>query len=215
MTSHPSPSASPPSYKFIFLRHGQSQGNAEGRYQGQADYPLTDIGIRQAQILAENWERTGVEFDLVISSPLARARQTAEIIAEQLGVTLELDPVWMERDTGVIEGMRPDEANRLYPPPGFLSPYTPIRSEAESSWDLYLRAGKGLAGLLQKEAGRYLVVSHGAILNMTMYAILGITPQPNFHGPRFQFHNTTYVSTTYRHHSHNWIIEGITHPNDS
>jgi len=122
MTSLPSPSASPPGYKFFFLRHGQSQGNAEGRYQGQADYPLTDIGIRQAQILADTWERTGVEFDLVISSPLAWARQMAEIIAEQLGVTLELDPVWMERDTGVIEGMRPDEANRLYPPPGFLSP---------------------------------------------------------------------------------------------
>jgi len=215
MSSHPSPSASPPSYKFIFLRHGQSIGNAEGRYQGQADYPLTDIGIRQAQILAGNWERTGVELDLVISSPLARARQTAEIIAKQLGAALELDPVWMERDTGVIEGLRPDEAKRLYPPPDFLSPYTPIRSEAESSWDLYLRAGLGLAGLLKRKAARYLVVSHGAILNMTMYAILGITPQPNYHGPRFQFHNTTYISTTYRQQSYNWIIEGITHPNDS
>lgn len=215
MTSHPSASASPPIYKFIFLRHGQSQGNAEGRYQGQTDYPLTDVGIRQAKILAENWEKLGVVFDLVISNPLARARQTAKIISERLGVGLEIDPFWMERDTGVVEGLRSNEANRLHPSPDFLSPYTPIRPEAESFWDLYLRAGRGIAPLLQKEAARYLVVSHGAILNMTMYAILGITPQPNYHGPRFQFHNTTFVSTTYRQHSHNWIIEGMTHPNDT
>ena len=215
MIPHPSTSPSPPAYKFIFLRHGQSQGNAEGRYQGQADYPLTELGIRQAQALAKKWESTGLEFDMVISSPLTRARQTAEIIAQRLGVALELDGIWMERNTGVIEGMRPDEANRLYPPADFLSLYTPIHPDAESFWDLYLRAGQGVAALLERNPARYLVVSHGAILNMTMYAILGITPQPNFQGPRFQFHNTTYVSTTYHQHSHNWIIEGMTDPNDT
>ncbi len=215
MTSQSPHNSSPPSYEFTFLRHGQSKGNAEGRYQGHANYPLTEYGIRQAQTLADHWERTGVEFDLVISSPLARALQTAEIIAQKLGVALEIDAVWMERDNGVIEGMRPDEVRCLYPSPNFLSPYSPIHPDAESFWDLYIRASQGLAALMRKEEARYLIVSHGAILNMTMYAILGITPQPNYQGPRFQFHNTTYISATYREQSHNWIIEGITHPNDN
>jgi len=91
------------------------------------------MGIRQAQILAEIWESTGVEFDLVISSPFARARHTAEIITQQLGVALGLDAVWMERDSGVVEGMHLDEANHLYPYPDFLSPFTPILPVANRS----------------------------------------------------------------------------------
>ncbi len=151
MNSQSSPHSSPPSYEFTFLRHAQSKGNAEGRYQGQADFPLTEYGLRQAQTLADHWERNGIEFDLVISSPLARAHHTAEIIAHKLGVALEIDPVWMERDTGVNGSMRSEEMRCLYPSPEFLSPYSPIHPDAESFCDLYLRASRGYAALLQKD----------------------------------------------------------------
>ncbi len=151
MNSQSSPHSSPPSYEFTFLRHGQSKSNAEGRYQGHANYPLTEHGIRQVQTLADHWDGTGVELDLVISSPLARAHHTAEIIAHKLGVALEIDPVWMERDTGVNGSMRPEEMRCLYPSPEFLSPYSPIHPDAESFWDLYIRASRGYAALLQKD----------------------------------------------------------------
>ncbi len=74
--------------KFLWLRslrHGESVGNAESRWQGQADFPLTDRGRSQAQALADRWKREKMKFDYVISSPLSRARETAEIIASKLG----------------------------------------------------------------------------------------------------------------------------------
>ncbi len=68
------------SFDIIFLRHGESVGNAESRWQGQADYPLTDKGRQQAQALAERWLTEKRAFDYIISSPLSRASETAEII---------------------------------------------------------------------------------------------------------------------------------------
>ena len=65
------------SYGFVFLRHGESVGNAEERFQGQSDYPLTDMGRQQAQRLAERWVRDRIRLDLVITSPLGRAQETA------------------------------------------------------------------------------------------------------------------------------------------
>ncbi len=63
------------------LRHGESEGNTSGVLQGQSDYPLTTLGFEQAQRLALYWKANQVKFDLIISSPLLRASQTAEIIA--------------------------------------------------------------------------------------------------------------------------------------
>ena len=67
------------------LRHGESEGNISGVLQGQTDYPLTKTGIEQAQRLASTWKAQDVKFDLIISSPLLRASQTAQIIATNLG----------------------------------------------------------------------------------------------------------------------------------
>jgi broad specificity phosphatase PhoE len=81
------------SYSFTFLRHGESVGNAEERFQGQSDYPLTDKGRRQAHALAERWLKDGVQFDLAVTSPLVRTRETAQIIVEcVLKIPLEEDP---------------------------------------------------------------------------------------------------------------------------
>ena len=62
------------SYTFTFLRHGESVGNAEERFQGQSDFPLTDTGRAQAQALAERWFIEGVKFDLAVTSSLVRER---------------------------------------------------------------------------------------------------------------------------------------------
>ena len=64
-------------YKFVFLRHGESVGNAEARWQGQSDYALTERGRAQAQALAKRWKSEGVKFNLIIASPLVRAKETA------------------------------------------------------------------------------------------------------------------------------------------
>src|SRR4030042_7047324 len=91
------------------LRHGESQGNYEGRHQGQADFPLPELGRQQTNALGDRWKVENKTFDLIISSPLVRARETAEIIAVQLKFPLELDPLWMERDNGLMAGLSPEE----------------------------------------------------------------------------------------------------------
>ena len=92
-----------PVYNFVFLRHGESIGNAESRWQGQSDYALTEKGRLQAQALARRWKSEGVKFDLIIASPLVRARETAQIIASAVDARLELDTILMERHIGSVE----------------------------------------------------------------------------------------------------------------
>ncbi len=66
-------------------------GNLENRFQGHADFPLTETGRTQVHALAERWQAEGISFDRAISSPLLRARETAEIICQALNIPLELD----------------------------------------------------------------------------------------------------------------------------
>jgi 2,3-bisphosphoglycerate-dependent phosphoglycerate mutase len=191
------------------LRHGESQGNFEGKHQGQADFPLTDRGRDQTKALLDRWESEAKVFDLITSSPLARARETAEIIASGLSVPLEFDPLWMERDNGLMAGLTEEEVQETLPQPPFIHPYQAIGQTGESQWELYLRAGRAVQSLFSHTPGSYLIVSHGGLLNMFFYAILGIAPQPNFHGPRFRFNNSAFATLSYNPASHRWYILGV------
>ncbi len=197
-------------FDITFVRHGESVGNAENRFQGQSDYPLSEKGRQQARALAEVWFAEGINFDTVIASPLERARETAEIISARLGLSaVELDPIWLERDNGKRSGMTWDEVQKHYPDPPFVNPYEKIGETGEGDWALYLRGGQAVQGLLLRKPGRYLISSHGAILNMVFYAILGIAPQPNFQGPRFRLENTSYSRFIYHPDTHRWRVDVI------
>ena len=204
-----SPSNNPPVYHITLLRHGESVGNAEGYHQGQAEFPLTEKGTAQAQALAKHWLSKGVNFNQAIASPQERAKETALIVTNALIVPLDFDEIWMERDNGRYAGLRHSEAAQKYPQPDFIPSYEPIGEVGESQWELYLRGGRAVQSLIHRPPGRYLVISHGGLLNMVIYAILGITPPPNFHGPRFRFRNTSYASLSYYPHRHVWYVHGI------
>ncbi len=208
-TAGSEPDHLPMVYHITVLRHGESLGNYEGRHQGQADFPLTDRGRRQVEALIKRWKEEDKSFDLIITSTLARALETAQSISISLGVPLQPDPLWMERDNGRMAGLSPEEVQETLPDPGFIHPYLPIGQTGESQWELYLRAGKAVQSLFSHPPGRYLVVSHGGLLNMFFYAILGIAPQPNFHGPRFRFDNTAFATLYYNPASHRWYILGV------
>jgi len=197
-----------PIYHFTLLRHGESVGNAQSRWQGQSDYPLTERGRAQARALAERWQSEQEKFDLIIASPLTRAKETAEIIASALNVQVELDSIWLERDIGEMEGLTIDEV-RQRPQPAYVTPYNSIGGNGEGDWELYLRAGKALHGLLQRPAGSYLVVSHGGMLNQLMHAIVGIAHQADPSGVRFHFENTSFARVTYFPHRHRWAIDAV------
>ena len=193
-----------PGHQIIFLRHGQSLGNAQDRFQGQADFPLTEDGRNQAAALARRWQADGVTFDQAVSSPLLRARETVEIICSALQVPLEFEPDWMELDNGLLTGLSGEEAARHLLRPALMTPYDHFGQTGESRWELYLRAGRCIQKLLDRPPGRYLVVSHGGILNMAMYAMLGMAPQADFRGPRFVFENTAFASMVYQPQLHSW-----------
>jgi broad specificity phosphatase PhoE len=197
-----------PIYQFVLLRHGESIGNAQSRWQGQSDYPLTEKGRAQASALAERWKSEGVSFDLAITSTLMRARETAEIVTSALNVKMETDDIWLERAIGEMEGLTAEEV-RKKPKPPYVTPYDPVGGDGEGDWALYLRAGQALHGLLRRPPGSYLIVSHGGLLNQLMNAIVGIAPHADPSGIRFRFENTAFARVIYFPHQHRWNIDTV------
>ena len=98
----------------VFLaRHGQTVSNAEGRYQGRLDSPLTLLGWEQARTTAEALRARGVER--LLCSPLGRARQTARVVAEALSLPVEVDAELTESDLGRWEGLTRQQVDTRYP----------------------------------------------------------------------------------------------------
>lgn len=203
----PFPDPAEPRFQIVFLRHGESVGNRQGIRQGQADYSLTDTGIQQAAALADRWFREQRTFDCIICSPLERARETARIIGNALHAGIELQPEWLERSLGVLTGAKAKDSP--VPKPVSSSIYDPVGEIGEGQWELYLRAGAAVQAILRRPPGRYLVVTHGALLNLVHYAILGITPQGFFAGARFIIANTGFSEFVYSPNRHQWLVKVI------
>jgi len=193
-------------FSFIFLRHGESEANLKDIFQGQSESNLTERGKMQVSLLGERWKAEGRQFDAIISSPLLRAKQTAEIIQQKLNCPLELDPVWKERDTGKLTGMnRQDYFNsNLYH--DFFTPYQSMGEIGESDFELFLRGGRALDSLLKRNTGDYLVVSHGGLLNQVLHVIIGTTPQANGQGITFRLVNTGFAELRYDPCNYKWTL---------
>ena len=196
-------------FVITLLRHGESIGNAESRWQGQAEFPLNEKGRAQAQALAARWKKEKVHFDHVISSPLSRAKETAEIVASALNLKVEFDPVWLERDNGQFSGLTAQEVKENFEQPDFYTPYDSVGLHGEGDWELFLRAGLALHNLLKREPAKYLIVSHGGLLNQLMHAVIGLAPQANDSGTRFRFSNTAFARLIYYPHLHRWAIDSL------
>jgi len=144
----------------LLVRHGQSTWNADGRWQGQADPPLTDVGERQA---AEAAVRIG-GIDSVWASDLERARRTAEIVAEFLGTSVHVDERLRERHAGPWQGLTRDEINTQWP--GYLTEgRRPDGYEPDDS--VLARALTVLDDLARAHPDDHvLVVTHGGIVRV-------------------------------------------------
>jgi broad specificity phosphatase PhoE len=196
-------------FSFTFVRHGKSTGNTEGRLQGQSEYPLSELGLQQARQLAAYWCNQERTFDRIITSPLERARHTAEILADALEVPIETDPIWMERFFGSWEGLTPEEVHQIHSNFDFSDLTQRPGQNGESLLELYARTSQALQSLLNRPAGEYLIVSHGAMLQMTFYTIFGLSPLLNFQRLRFQFENTAFSNLSYDPRRQLWLVAGI------
>ena len=94
-------------------RHGETEYNVLGRYCGSTDIPLNDIGIAQAHELSERLQ--GMRFDVIVSSPMLRARQTAGIVCAALNMPYTVYEQFTERNMGVYEGLTREEARERFP----------------------------------------------------------------------------------------------------
>ena len=99
--------------RFVLIRHAQSDWNASGRWQGHADPPLSALGRRQASRLAESLRGAGI--DVLVSSDLIRARQTAAALGEALGIAPLHDARFRELDVGRWTGLHREEIERRDP----------------------------------------------------------------------------------------------------
>ena len=164
--------------RVLIVRHGQSEWNALGRWQGQADPPLTELGLHQAAHAAQH---VGA-VDAVVASDLERSRTTAEIVAELIGIgPVLVEPGFRERDAGEWQGLTKAEIAEAWPgylddrrrPPGF---------EADEAFQERIVTGLDrVRGLVPD--GDVLVVAHAGVIYQ-VESVLGADFQrlPNLGG---------------------------------
>lgn len=160
--------------KVIFIRHGQTEWNVTGRYQGQSDVKLTEEGRKQAEKLADNFPVAKV--DAIYASDLCRAMVTAETIAAKFGLKVQAEPAFRELSFGDWEGLTYQQivdkweeamANFLQHPDILEIP------GGESFPAVQQRAMKRLNELIEKHDGQTIVVvAHGAVLRTMLTAAL-------------------------------------------
>ena len=165
--------------RLLVVRHGLTEWNAAGRWQGWADAPLADVGRRQALDAAA---AIGA-VDAIVASDLSRALITAEIIGEAIGVgPVAVHPGLRERHVGAFEGLTTDEIKERFPGALDRSPVEPPGAEAVET--LEARVVAALVGVAATVGdGDVLVVSHGGVIRQ-LDRRFGIAPElvPNLGG---------------------------------
>ena len=157
--------------RLLLVRHGETRANSEQRIQGRLDEPLTERGRSQVRALGQAMRRLGLRWDSILSSPLARAWQTAELL-EQGGSQRAVTecPELIEIGAGRLEGLTAEQIGREAP--GFLG--RPVEQlgdfseyggeSADEVKDRVLRLYDGLVAKYLDLEQTLLLVSHGGLL---------------------------------------------------
>jgi len=162
--------------RLFLVRHGQSEWNAAGRIQGQIDIQLDETGCRQAELIADRLAAEPVAA--VYSSPLLRAKSTAEAIADRFHLPVQLDLRLMEYDFGVISGSTWHEVVENHPE--FASrwledPWAVPVADSEGRVNFAARVMSAMQDILaQHPAEQVVVVAHGGTFGVYLTAMLGM-----------------------------------------
>lgn len=168
--------ATEPYAEMILVRHGQTQWNLEERSQGHGDSPLTEEGLRQADLAGHRL--AGMSIDVLYTSDLGRAVNTAKTISTHIGLDARIDPRLREQSFGIFEGMTLAERQRRYPEvlatwstkdPDYRLP------KGESLRERYEIVVGCLEEIATKHPGkRVAVVTHGGNLNAAFCHCMGM-----------------------------------------
>lgn len=169
---------SPEPIEITLVRHGQSESNVTGRWQGHGDSPLSPEGRRQAAALAERLR--GAHFDRLLSSDLQRAAHTADAVAEVLGQSVERFQTWREIDVGDWEGLTREEVAERFPDQiaALQGGQTIAIGGAESWVDLAERARRAYELLLSElqPGDKAAVFAHGGVIASLVGLLFGVLP---------------------------------------
>ncbi|HKP69328.1 MAG TPA: histidine phosphatase family protein [Pyrinomonadaceae bacterium] len=161
-----------PVTRLYLVRHGQSDGNAEGRFGGHSATPLSKLGVRQAEATAKLLAKEGV--NAIYTSDLHRAVQTAEPLADLTGIKIKPTTAFRERNVGVLEGLTFDESKETFPKDYYALVNRNVHhviTNGESYRHLLRRSTTELWDILRTHLGeRIAIFSHtGAICFMTLH----------------------------------------------
>lgn len=164
--------------RLLFVRHAESTANADSRWQGHADYPLSDDGRAQSERLERRLQAEGQVPTHAYTSPLRRAAQTAEILARSWPVDAVPWDDLKEHDIGIVSGLTREEALRSLPDVDFDLEVSRQLAGVSGAESLKARRDRGrrvVDTLLQRHTNGDIValISHGGILQHIISALLG------------------------------------------
>lgn len=166
--------------RIYLIRHGETEGTAEGRMLGSTDQPLSDRGSRQIGRLAELLGPSLRGSDAAawcVASPLLRAQQTAQGVAGPSGLTIRTDPDLREMDFGAWEGLTSDEVEALFPgeQAQWLFPTGDTAfPEGESLGEFEERVARAQKRILERPEDLVVVFTHGGVVRQLVCGILGL-----------------------------------------
>lgn len=157
----------------FFVRHGESEANAEHRFSGRMDSPLTERGRRQAEIVAD--ALADVPFDRIVATPLSRSLDTALAVARRRKMPVDVEAGLIEIDVGDRTGTTFDEVRGLpeWRDDGFVA--WPNGETLEQVLERALAAIRRL--VRETPGGTALVVGHGGVTRILVSHFLGILPR--------------------------------------
>lgn len=156
--------------KLYIARHGETGWNTLNKVSGRTDVPLTERGLEQARLLAKNAVCMGI--DLIIASPLLRARQTAQAVSDAIGAPILIDERLIELDFGIYEGAPRSDPGFQYTRAQFPTRYP----GGESAFQLCHRVYSCLEDVKRKYDGKtVLLVCHGGVCRMVRSYFMDLT----------------------------------------
>ena len=192
-----------------FVRHGQADSNRDSRFGGWSEAPLTELGQRQATAAAAEMRRR--EPEVLITSDLTRARETAAPIAEMLGLEPRLEPGLRERSLGIFDGLSFADAETRYPDVWKrLMSRDPdaVPEGGETADTVYARVSAAVDRILAEHAGqRVAVVTHGLAMFHIFSYVCGLG-SPSGDLPVFVLVDNASISQLERRHDR-WRIVSL------
>jgi broad specificity phosphatase PhoE len=166
----------------ILVRHGVTEWNAQRRYQGQTDVPLSELGKQQVELVAERL--VGQKIDVVYASDLSRAWETAQIIAEMNGLEVSPEPRLRELKFGILEGLTFDEAEAQHPEmiDAWMEDFNNTPEGAETIQAFNARTVSLLDDLKEKHDEQVvLLVGHGGSLSEILRVVLSLSKEKRWY----------------------------------